>query len=613
MSQLDKTFPTNDCSMCIESPKFIECDRHPNIEILTYTEVDSVEGEAGRLQGHADQEAALHHRGQVHRLHDLRRVLPGQDSRSVQSEPVAEQGGPHLLLAGGAARHLHRRQLPLPQGQDLHDLRRASARTTPSTSTRSRRRSRSRSARSSCRPGYDVVRSASCGATTATARSRTSSPASTSSGCSAPPGRTRARSCVRPTRSIRTRSPGSTASARARSIPGGNTYCSAVCCSYTQKQVILAKDHDADLRGDDLPQRHPLLRQGLRALLPARGEAARRASSSAATSRSAGRIPETKNVTHPLRHRRRRREGGGIRPGRAVGRAEPARRMRKDLARKFGIELERARLLQDQPGQSDRDHPPGHLHQRRLPGSAGHSRVGGDRERRRRAVGAAARSPGAASWPRSGSIRRSGTSRKRRPRSASSSAVAAPTSAAWSTCRRVVEYSRTLDNVVHAEESLFACSTDTAKADRGHDPRQGAQPRGRRGLHAAHARAAVPRHAAGSRHQPVLLRHGEHPRALLLGPLQGEGRRHRRRPRTSSACRWRAPRMLEPLEEFELPVNKAALVVGGGVAGMTSALTLAEQGFEIYLVEKDVRPGRHGAPASTTRSKASTCRPTSPI
>ncbi len=47
MSQLDKTFPTNDCSMCIESPKFIECARNPNIEIITYTEVDRVEGEAG--------------------------------------------------------------------------------------------------------------------------------------------------------------------------------------------------------------------------------------------------------------------------------------------------------------------------------------------------------------------------------------------------------------------------------------------------------------------------------------------------------------------------------------------------------------------------------------
>ena len=49
MAQLDKTFPSNDCSMCIESPKFIECSRHPNIEIMTYTEVDRVEGEAGDL------------------------------------------------------------------------------------------------------------------------------------------------------------------------------------------------------------------------------------------------------------------------------------------------------------------------------------------------------------------------------------------------------------------------------------------------------------------------------------------------------------------------------------------------------------------------------------
>jgi heterodisulfide reductase subunit A len=47
MAQFDKVFPTLDCSMCIESPKFIECNRHPNIEILTYTEFVSAEGEAG--------------------------------------------------------------------------------------------------------------------------------------------------------------------------------------------------------------------------------------------------------------------------------------------------------------------------------------------------------------------------------------------------------------------------------------------------------------------------------------------------------------------------------------------------------------------------------------
>jgi heterodisulfide reductase subunit A len=44
---------------------------------------------------------------------------------------------------------------------------------------------------------------------------------------------------------------------------------------------------------------------------------------------------------------------------------------------------------------------------------------------------------------------------------------------------------------------------------------------------------------------------------------------------------------LQPLEEFELPVDKRGLVVGGGVAGMTSALSLARQGFEVYLVEKE--------------------------
>ncbi|NLG29042.1 MAG: CoB--CoM heterodisulfide reductase iron-sulfur subunit A family protein, partial [Chloroflexi bacterium] len=47
MAQLDKTFPTNDCSMCILSPKVVECARHLNIELMTWTELDRVEGEAG--------------------------------------------------------------------------------------------------------------------------------------------------------------------------------------------------------------------------------------------------------------------------------------------------------------------------------------------------------------------------------------------------------------------------------------------------------------------------------------------------------------------------------------------------------------------------------------
>jgi len=50
MTQLDKTFPTNDCSMCIVSPKLVECARHPNIRMLTYAELEKLEGEPGNFK-----------------------------------------------------------------------------------------------------------------------------------------------------------------------------------------------------------------------------------------------------------------------------------------------------------------------------------------------------------------------------------------------------------------------------------------------------------------------------------------------------------------------------------------------------------------------------------
>lgn len=49
MARLDKTFPTNDCSMCILSPKLVEAARHRNIELLTLADVDKLEGEPGRF------------------------------------------------------------------------------------------------------------------------------------------------------------------------------------------------------------------------------------------------------------------------------------------------------------------------------------------------------------------------------------------------------------------------------------------------------------------------------------------------------------------------------------------------------------------------------------
>jgi heterodisulfide reductase subunit A-like polyferredoxin len=49
MAQLDKTFPTNDCSMCIMAPKLVEVGRNPNIELMMNTDVIGLEGEPGNF------------------------------------------------------------------------------------------------------------------------------------------------------------------------------------------------------------------------------------------------------------------------------------------------------------------------------------------------------------------------------------------------------------------------------------------------------------------------------------------------------------------------------------------------------------------------------------
>lgn len=50
MSQLDKTFPTNDCAMCILSPKLVEVGRHLNIELLTLAKIKDVSGDPGNFK-----------------------------------------------------------------------------------------------------------------------------------------------------------------------------------------------------------------------------------------------------------------------------------------------------------------------------------------------------------------------------------------------------------------------------------------------------------------------------------------------------------------------------------------------------------------------------------
>jgi heterodisulfide reductase subunit A len=150
----------------------------------------------------------------------------------------------------------------------------------------------------------------------------------------------------------------------------------------------------------------------------------------------------------------------------------------------------------------------------------------------------------------------------------------------------VAEYALTLPNVVYAQDALFACSTDTA--------RKISETIKEKGLNRVVVAACTPR-----THEPLFrdtVREGG------INPYYFEFANIREHcswvhskekevatQKAKDIVRMSVARtaLLEPLQEFDLPVDKRALVVGGGVAGMTSGLSLANQGFDVCLVEKD--------------------------
>ena len=61
MAQLDKTFPTGDCAICILAPKMVELSRHPNVTLLSYSEVEDVKGYIGNYEVKVRRKARFVH------------------------------------------------------------------------------------------------------------------------------------------------------------------------------------------------------------------------------------------------------------------------------------------------------------------------------------------------------------------------------------------------------------------------------------------------------------------------------------------------------------------------------------------------------------------------
>ncbi len=154
----------------------------------------------------------------------------------------------------------------------------------------------------------------------------------------------------------------------------------------------------------------------------------------------------------------------------------------------------------------------------------------------------------------------------------------------------VVEYARTLPGVIYAEENLFTCSQDTQ--DKIADVIK------QKGLNKVVVAACSPKTHEGLFRQ-TLVNAGLNKHLFEMANIRNQDSWvHSTQPEQATQKAKDLVRMavaksflLAPLFESQLPVTQAGLVVGGGIAGMTAALSLARQGFLVSLVEKNQNLG----------------------
>ena len=365
-------------------------------------------------------------------------------------------------------------------------------------------------------------------------------------------------------------------------IEGGNSYCSAVCCTYTQKQAILTKDHDADAKctifhndvrayGKDFERYYQ------------RTEAMADTRFIRAYPSIVREDPVTKNVT--IRYST---PDEGVKEEEfdmvvlSIGLNPPLNV--KGLAEKFGIELEEHDFCKLDPVNPMVTNRPGIFVSGGLQGpidipesvfgaSGAGSQIGELLDYRR------------------GNLSRERIYPEEKDVSQEEPRVGVFVCHCGANIGRIVDvpgtvdYCMTLPNVVYSQEQLFSCATNSAKEITDMIKEKGLN---RVVVAACSPRTLEPlfrdtlREAGINQYYYEMANIREH-NSWVHSKEKEEATTKAHdiiRMSVARACH------LEPLQEFDLSVDKRALVVGGGIAGMNCALSIANQGHEVYLVEK---------------------------
>ena len=370
-------------------------------------------------------------------------------------------------------------------------------------------------------------------------------------------------------------------------IEGGNSYCSAVCCTYTQKQVILTKDHNA---GAECTVFHNDIRSYSKDFerFYQRAEnlpGVRFIRSYVSIGKE---IPDSKNVT--IRYATAEE---GVKEEEfdmvvlSIGLNPPAEV--EQLADMYGIELSSHGFCKTNPVNpiettragifvSGAFQGPMDIPESVYSASGAGSQCGEFLDQRRGKLSKERIYPAerdvSQEEPRIGVfVCHCGTNIGK--------VVDVPST---------VEYVKTLPNVVYATEQLFSCATDSA-----HSITEKIQ---EEGLNRVVVAACSPR-TLEPLFRDTLREAGINQYFFDMANIREHcSWVHSREKEDATAKAKDITRMsiarachLAPLQEMDLPVNKSALVVGGGIAGMTCALSIANQGHEVYLLEKDTDLG----------------------